>query len=58
MMDEEKIKEYEKTIGIYLNCKTRIGDSKGLFDYDSNEVNSINFFLKRKHILENQNIKI
>ena len=47
-MDEEKIKEYEKTIGIYLNCKTRIGDSKGLFDYDSNEVNSINFFFEKE----------
>ena len=47
-MDEEKMKEYEKTIGIYLNCKTRIGDSKGLFDYDSNEVNSINFFFEKE----------
>ena len=43
-MNEEKMKEYEKKIGIYLNCKTRNGNLNGFYDYESDEVNSINFF--------------
>ena len=45
-MNEEKMKEYEKKIGIYLNCKTRNGNLNGFYDYESDEVNSINFFFE------------
>ena len=45
-MDEEKMKEYEKRIGIYLNCKTRNGNLNGFYNFESDEVNSINFFFE------------
>ena len=35
----------EEQLGVYLNCKTFIGRTNMVFDYNSDEINEVNFFL-------------
>lgn len=55
-MEEKEKKEEE--LGLYLNCKTRIGDINVFYDFSSDKVNEINLFLEKNYyIVESKEIE-
>ena len=48
-MEEKEKKEEE--LGLYLNCKTRIGDINVFYDFSSDKVNEINLFLEKNYYI-------
>lgn len=42
---EDFLKENENVFGVYLNCNTRNGDMKCFYDYSSEDINKVNFFI-------------
>ena len=55
-MEEKEKKEEE--LGLYLNCKTRIGDINVFYDFSSDKVNEINLFIEKNYyIVESKEIE-
>ena len=55
-MEEKEKKEEE--LGLYLNCKTRIGDINVFYGFSSDKVNEINLFIEKNYyIVESKEIE-